>query len=350
MLLRSLVSDMPEVELLGAGDVEIARSSRTTRGSSRPGMLFCCLRGAQHRRPRPRRRGRRGRRRRPARRAPPRPRPCPSCSSPTPVLRWRGWRLRCLRPPVALARLSSASPAPTARPPPPTCSATSSRRPAAAAEVLGTLTGARTTPEAPELQRTLAGWRDRRRRGRGHGGVVARARPAPGRRHPLPRRRVHQPEPRPPRLPRHDGGVLRGQGPPVRARPAPTRGVVNLDSPYGRLLADAAADPDRRLLAWTRSTTSQLERRRDRPFTWRGHGSRCPSAARSTSPTRWPRPTPPPPSGVDDATIAAGLCAAARGARPLRAGRRRPAVPRGGRLRPHPRRARAAPRWPRMTW
>ena len=62
----------------------------------------------------------------------------------------------------------------------------------------------------------------RRRGGRGHGGLVARPRAPPGGRHPLRRGRVHQPEPGPPRLPRLDGGVLRGQGPPVRARRCPS--------------------------------------------------------------------------------------------------------------------------------
>ena len=66
---------------------------------------------------------------------------------------------------------------------------------------------------------------------------------APGRRHPVRGRGVHEPEPGPPRLPRHDGGLLRGQGPPVRARLSPTAPSSNLDSPYGRLLADAATIP-----------------------------------------------------------------------------------------------------------
>ena len=49
--------------------------------------------------------------------------------------------------------------------------------------------------------------------------------------HPLRRGAVHQPDPGPPRLPRHDGGVLRRQAQPVRGRPGAR--VVNVDDPYG---------------------------------------------------------------------------------------------------------------------
>lgn len=79
--------------------------------------------------------------------------------------------------------------------------------------------GARTTPEAPDLQHRLA---EARRAGaraaRGDGGLVPRTGHAPGRRHPLRRRRLHEPQPRPPRPPRDDGVVLRGEGPAVRSR------------------------------------------------------------------------------------------------------------------------------------
>ena len=96
-------------------------------------------------------------------------------------------------------------------------------RPGGRPTVIGTLDGARTTPEATELQRSLAAVRDgtapRRAPGGGDGGVLPRAGPAPGGRHRLRRGRLHQPEPRPPRLPRDDGGVLRGQGVAVHAGP-----------------------------------------------------------------------------------------------------------------------------------
>ena len=59
-----------------------------------------------------------------------------------------------------------------------------------------------TTPEATELQALLAGMRDAGVDDRRDGGVVARARPAPGRRHAVRRGVLHQPLPRASRLPR----------------------------------------------------------------------------------------------------------------------------------------------------
>ena len=55
------------------------------------------------------------------------------------------------------------------------------------------------------------GARRRRRPGGGDRGLLARARPRPRDGLPLRRRRLHEPDARPPRLPRHDGGVLRGE-------------------------------------------------------------------------------------------------------------------------------------------
>ena len=51
--------------------------------------------------------------------------------------------------------------------------------------VIGTLSGTKTTPEAPELQAPPRRGARRRRPGRRDGGVVARPRPAPRRRHPV---------------------------------------------------------------------------------------------------------------------------------------------------------------------
>lgn len=51
--------------------------------------------------------------------------------------------------------------------------------------------------------------------GHGYGGVLARRRPAPHRRRDGRRRRVHQPQPGTPRLPRHRRAVLRDQSGPV---------------------------------------------------------------------------------------------------------------------------------------
>ncbi len=61
------------------------------------------------------------------------------------------------------------------------------------------------------------------RRHRRDGGVQPRADPRPRRRRLLRRRRLHQPVPRPPRLPLHDGGVLRCQGAAVRSGLADSR-------------------------------------------------------------------------------------------------------------------------------
>ena len=82
---------------------------------------------------------------------------------------------------------------------------------------IGTLTGAHTTPESPDLQSRLAEFVEQRRHRRRHGGVVARARAAPCRRLPLRHRSVHQPRPRSPRLARHPRAVLRRKGKAVPA-------------------------------------------------------------------------------------------------------------------------------------
>ena len=75
----------------------------------------------------------------------------------------------------------------------------------------------RTTPEAPELQRMLREMVDRRLRRLRHGGVVARAGAAPRRLPALPRRDLHQPDPRSSRLPPRHGGLLPRQAAVVRA-------------------------------------------------------------------------------------------------------------------------------------
>ena len=81
------------------------------------------------------------------------------------------------------------------------------------ADVLGTLTAERTTPEAPELQASLAAMRD--------AGVTTVAMEVSS--HALAQHRVdgtrfaavgvHEPQPGSPRLPRHPRRLLRGQGP-----------------------------------------------------------------------------------------------------------------------------------------
>ncbi len=152
-------------------------------------------------------------------------------------------RLRRPRRPSLELRSRRRSPGRTARRRPPTCSRASSRQPACSTVVIGTLGGARTTPEAPDLQRLLAGSLLERTGGRGDGGHLARPRPAPRRRLPPRRRRLHQPQPGPPRLPPHDGGVLRGQGV-CCSRPSTRRpGVVNADDAHGRRLLETARIP-----------------------------------------------------------------------------------------------------------
>ena len=75
-----------------------------------------------------------------------------------------------------------------------------------------------TTPEAPDLHALFAmmkrAWRRRLR----HGGLQPRARAGSRRRRRLRRRGLHQPGPRPPRLPRRRRGLLRGQGVAVHPR------------------------------------------------------------------------------------------------------------------------------------
>ena len=217
-------------------------------------------------------------------------------------------------------------------------------------DVIGTLSGAHTTPEAPELQARLDGVPGRRRPGRRDGGLLARPRHAPRRRHPVRRRRVHQPRRRPPRPPRHARGVLPGQGQPVHARAGRRRRHQRRRRPRPAA-ARRGDDRDGAVLAAPTSTTS-----RSPPTTTRSRGgagaSWSGSAARSTSPTRSPRRRRPTVLGVELDAIVAGLAAADAGARPLRAhlppgvghDRRR----RDRRLRPHARRAGAGhPRRPR---
>jgi UDP-N-acetylmuramoyl-L-alanyl-D-glutamate--2,6-diaminopimelate ligase len=135
-------------------------------------------------------------------------------------------------------------------------------------EVLGTLSGARTTPEAPDLQRTLAGWRD--------AGVEVVAMEVSS--HALDLHRV-------------DGtrfavavftnlsrdhldfhGSMESYFSAKARLFEPTlslRGVVNRDSPYGRLLADTASIPTDSY-ALEEATDLHLDASGSR-FAWRGH-------------------------------------------------------------------------------
>ena len=117
---------------------------------------------------------------------------------------------------------------------------------AARAAIVGTLgnglrrraraVGATRRPTRALLQRLLAQCAARRRAGGGDGGVVARARPGSRQRRRVRRRAVHQPDARPPRLPRHDGSVRRREGAPVRW-PGLQRGRASTSTtPFGRSL------------------------------------------------------------------------------------------------------------------
>ena len=129
----------------------------------------------------------------------------------------------------------SASPAPTARPPPPTCSSRSRNAAGDDARRDRHGRGARRRPGALDRAHDARGDRaagdarhDARRRCRHgrDGGLVARARPAPGRRDELRRDLLHQPLARSPRLSRLGRRVLRRQGAVVHAGVhAPRRGA-----------------------------------------------------------------------------------------------------------------------------
>ena len=134
--------------------------------------------------------------------------------------------------------------------------------------------------------------------------------PAPGGRHPLRRGRLHQPEPRPPRLPRDDGGLLRGQGVAVHARARAVAAWSNADDRWGRGCWPTAADPagggaarrgrrgrarrraDRVHLAGPagRDRPDRAGQRRQRAAGGRGGGR----LGRRPRP-RWPPASPPPP-------------------------------------------------------
>ena len=194
----------------------------------------------------------------------------------------------------------------------------------------------------------------RRRRGLRHGGVLARAHPAPRGRHPLRGRPLHQPHPGPPRLPPRPRELLRGQAGPVRppagggGRPArggqPRRRVrpppgardrgprLRRDRP-GRGAPQRGPRPGDRHRGAHRDAP-RPGRRRDAPAralqpvqpARRGRGGRAAGAAPRRPGPRGRRPR--------------GRARALRGHRP------RPALPGDRRLRPHARlpRQRAARR------
>ena len=338
--------------------------SPTTAAASTPGACFACIPGARDRRPRPRGRGRR---------AGARSRCSSSGRSPLAVSQARVPSVRAalgplaatlLRPPVGGDAGASVSPAPTARPPPPTCSRRSRR---AAGERVGcdrhrrgarsraqTVATEHTTPEASDLQELLARMRD--------AGVATVAMEVSS--HALEQHRVdgtavrrgvlHQPQSRAPRLPRLPRRVLRGEGATVRRRVRARAAAVNLDDPRGAELAARVRATD--LDLWTFAVDDDSADVTAEAPSFAPDGTAFILVDRRRGRAR--RAAPPPRRSVQRGqrargrghgaggrllprrTIADGLAQPAGRAGPLRADRRRPALHRARRLRPHARCAR----------
>ena len=210
-----------------------------------------------------------------------------------------------LRRPDARARGRRRSPARTARRRPRSCSH-------AILEATGGSTGLLTnierrvggeqrptglnTPEAIDLQRLFREMARRRRPRLRDGGDLDRAGAGPARRDALRRARVHEPDAGPPRLPRHDGGVLRGEARALRAGRARRR--------QRRRRVRAAA---RRRAARTRHV------RRRRPTRSTGSTSSC--AARFNRENAIGAALAARALGVDDDAIRRGIESVARRAR-----------------------------------
>ena len=260
--------------------------------------------------------------------------------------------------PTRRARAWSGSPAPTARRRPPSWSATSSSAAGVQTGLLGTVK--RVVGGVDERGRAHDAGGDRpaahvppdgrRRRPRlRDGGLLARAQPQPRRRDPLRGRRLHQPDPGPPRLPRRHGGLLPRQAPAVRSgEPRPSALVVNVDDPYGDKLA---AEFERGHLLGRRRRARRPARARASPSTppARASGSPPPTAsvevgaAAARALQRRERALRDRlRAGARDRPRRRGRRARRRRARagPVRAGRRGPAVRRPRRLRAHARLAR----------
>ena len=306
----------------------------------RPGALFCCLPGHARRRPR-------------LRRARPWPRGAVALlverpldldvpqavvapGAARPVDGPGGLRLLRTSGPVAHDRRGDRDERQDHGHPP--AGRRSSRRTAGRRTVIGTLDGARTTPEAPVLQRLLAEARDAGAAGGGHGGVLARPGPGAGGRDPLRRGGVHQPVPRPSRLPRDHGGLLRGQGVAVHPRTRRRWPWSTWTTPGAGGSSSTARVPMVAVL-----DADEVERRRERPRCARpsrggAGGSSWPWPGASTWPTPWPRPPRPRPSGCPTTSWPPGWPGPA-GAGAVRGGGGGGAVHRRRRLRPHPRRA-----------
>ena len=131
----------------------------------------------------------------------------------------------------------------------------------------------------------------------GDGGLVAQPRPGAARRPPLRRRRVHQPDPRPSRLPRHDGAYLAAK---LRLL-APAGAERSRGGEPGRPGLGGDAAPRRAAVTFGLHPAADVRADRYRPRAPTGAASasagrfgtaRCGAAAAratSTSPTRSPR-------------------------------------------------------------
>ena len=170
--------------------------------------------------------------------------------------------------------------------------------------VLGTLSGARTTPEAPDLQRTLAGWRDE--------GVEVVAMEVSS--HALELHRVDATRFAVAVFTNLSRDHLDFHGSmesyfAAKARlfepDLSDRGVVNTDSPYGRLLGDTASIPtDSYALAEAEDLVLDAT---GSSFSWRGHAVRVPLGGSFNVSNALAAAHAATALGVDDATIAAGL-------------------------------------------
>ena len=154
---------------------------------------------------------------------------------------------------AAAARRWSPSPAPTARPARSSSCASSgpsAGEPAASLGTLGLIAPGFDAGPGPDHARPGQPGRDagrpgaRRRAARGDGGLLARAGPVPPGRRAAGGGGVHQPDARPPRLPRHAGGLPRGQAAAVRraaARGRARRRAADMDAATLAALREIAA-------------------------------------------------------------------------------------------------------------
>jgi hypothetical protein len=148
--------------------------------------------------------------------------------------------------------VSSASPAPMARRPPVYLTASVFEAAGLRCGLMGTVTyriggrsmdATRTTPEAPELQSFMRRMVARRLRSVRDGGVVhTRCRCAEWTESTSPPR-LHESDPRPPRLPLEHGGLLRAKRRLFEMAPADAPSIINMDDPRAPALIDISRRP-----------------------------------------------------------------------------------------------------------